>query len=100
MRVSTGLEPFPARSLFKRGLDRFMYGVALLAPLALVPQIYQLFVTRETGGLSLTTWVLLAVVNFLWTLYGLVHKDKHLIIANGLLFLCHLVLLAGLVLYA
>lgn len=77
-----------------------MYGVAFLAPLALVPQIYQLYGTRETGGLSLTTWVLLALVNLLWTLYGVVHKDKHLILANGLLFLFHLVLLAGLLLYS
>lgn len=99
-RVSSGLEPFPARSLLKRLLDRLMYGVAFAAPLALAPQIYQLYASRETGGLSFATWLLLAIVNFLWTLYGLVHKDRHLIIANGLLFICHIVLITGLILYS
>lgn len=98
-RVSRG-EPFPARSLWKRGLDRFMYAVAFLTPLALFPQIYQLYKTHETGGLSFSTWLLLALVNLLWTVYGVVHKDRHLILANSLLFVGHLVLLAGLLLYS
>ena len=99
VRVSKGLEPFPARSFFKRLLDNMMYAVALVAPLALLPQIIQIYSTKSGAGVSIVTWVLLMCVNVLWFIYGAVHKDKHLLIANGLLFLFDMTIVVGLVLY-
>ena len=98
-RVSRGLEQFPARSAFKRALDHVMYGVALLAPVALLPQIFQIYGTKSSGGVSLLTWSLLACVNLSWMAYGIIHKDKQIILANVLLILCDIAIISGLLIY-
>jgi len=99
MCVTEGLEPFPARTPLMRAFDYLMYGVGFAAPLALLPQIFQIFSTKSSEGVSLTTWSLLLVSSSLWTTYAIVHKDKHLIFANSLMFVFHVVVVIGLVLY-
>ena len=99
VRISSGLEPFPARSTLKRWLDYIMYGVGIVAPLSLIPQIYQIYSTKSGAGVSLVTWSLLMCVNVMWGIYALVHKDKHLLFANSLLFCFDFIIVFGLLLY-
>ncbi len=99
MSVSSGLEPFPARTALKRALDYLMYGVALFAPLVLLPQIIQLYSSKSSAGLSLVTWLLLTLVNVMWATYAVVHKDKHILFANILMALFNITIVAGILLY-
>lgn len=99
MRESRGLEPFPAETPFKRYLDYFMYAVGVLAPLALVPQITQIYSAKSSAGVSLLTWLLLMVVNVLWITYAVVHNDRHIIVANGLTLIFNAVIVVGIFLY-
>lgn len=97
--ATEGLEPFPARTPFLRAFDYLMYGVGFLAPLALVPQIFQIYSTQSSAGVSLTTWLLLTLANSLWMTYAAIHKDQHLLFANGLMFVAHGIMIVGLILY-
>ena len=92
-------EPFPASTRLKRTFDYLMYGVGILAPLALLPQIIEIYSTKSSQGVSFSTWFLLMCINILWALYGAVHKDKHILLANALFLCFHLVIVAGLLLY-
>jgi uncharacterized protein with PQ loop repeat len=98
-RSAQGLEPFPATGFWKRALDYLMYAVGILAPLALVPQIIQIYTTKSSAGISLFTWLLLALVNALWAFYGAVHKDAQLIFANAFITLFDLVIVVGILMY-
>ncbi|MBT9169133.1 MAG: Sugar transporter SemiSWEET [Syntrophomonadaceae bacterium] len=97
--ATQGLEPFPAKGAFKRFIDYLMYGVGVLAPLALLPQILQIYTTKSSAGLSLSTWLLLAVFNVLWALYGAMHKDKHIFFASILMMCFNSVIVVGILLY-
>ncbi|MDP2651625.1 MAG: SemiSWEET family transporter [bacterium] len=97
--MTKGLEPFPSKNAWKRYLDYMMYGVGFIAPLALVPQILQLYTSKSSVGLSLSTWVLFVGVNSLWALYGAVHKDKQLFLANILVMLFNLTVVIGILMY-
>lgn len=97
--VTEGFEPFPARTLPMRILDYVMYGVAFVAPLALLPQILQIYGTKSSAGVSLLTWSLLTLSNILWTVYAIVHKDKHLFFATAFVIIFHLTIIAGLLIY-
>jgi uncharacterized protein with PQ loop repeat len=97
--VAQGLEPFPARGSWKRFLDHLMYGVGIFAPLALMPQIISIYVDHEKQGVSLETWILLAVFNILWTVYGVVHKDKPIIITHTLFTILDGSIVAGVLLF-
>ncbi len=99
MRVSGGMEPFPARSALKRWLDYIMYGVGVLAPLALLPQIIQIYSTKSGAGVSLMTWSLLMCVNVMWGIYAAVHRDRHILFANSLLFCFDAIIVIGLLMY-
>ena len=77
-----------------------MYGVGIAAPLALVPQILELYTTKSAAGLALPSWLLFIVVNLLWTIYGVVHKDKHIIYANVFMALFNSIVVAGVLMYS
>jgi len=98
-RATRGLEPFPAHSTFKRVLDRLMYGVGFLASLALLPQIFQIYSSKSSEGVSPLTWLLLTCVNVLWALYGAVHKDTQILFANALIIFFDLIIVVGIFLY-
>jgi uncharacterized protein with PQ loop repeat len=76
-----------------------MYGVGIFAPLALVPQITQLYMTKSSAGLALPTWLLFTVFNILWATYGVVHKDKHIFFANIFMALFNSVVVVGVLMY-
>lgn len=76
-----------------------MYAVGIGAPLALVPQILQIYTTKSGAGLSLSTWLLLAVFNILWATYGALHKDTHIFFANVFMALFNSIIIAGILLY-
>ncbi len=98
-RVTQGLEPFPSRSFKLRTVDRLMYGVGFLAPLTLLPQIFQIYSTKSSEGVSLLTWVLLTCTGILWTIYGAMHKDTHILFASGFMIIFHLTIVVGLMIY-
>ena len=98
-RFTKGLEPFPATDAWKRFLDYLMYGVGVIAPLALVPQIIQIYTTRSSAGVSLLTWILVAFFNALWVLYGAVHKDTQIFIANLFIVIFDLIVVMGILMY-
>ena len=99
VRMTQGLERFPSSNAWKRFLDYLMYGVGIFGPLALLPQILQLYRTQSAEGLSLLTWSLLTAINVLWGMYGLAHKDKPLFIAHAIFILFDLAIVAGILLY-
>lgn len=97
--ATKGLEPFPSRNKWRRIFDYLMYAVGVGAPLALVPQILQIYTTKSGAGLSLSTWLLFIVFNILWATYGAAHKDKHIFFANISMALFNSVIVAGVLLY-
>jgi uncharacterized protein with PQ loop repeat len=87
-RLYKNLEPYPHPESFKRFFDRLMIVVGTLAPLALLPQIYQVFVHHDVAGLSLLTWISLGIINLLWAVYGILHRELPIFVANfGMSFL-------------
>jgi MtN3 and saliva related transmembrane protein len=97
--VAKGIEPFPARDILKRYLDYTMYGISVLAPLALLPQIFSIYIDREKRGVSIETWILLSIFSILWTIYGVVHKDKPIIITHALFAILDISIVVGVLVY-
>ncbi len=83
-RISKRLEPYPHPAALGRLLDRIMYGVGVAMPLALVPQVVQVYSTMDVSELSIITWLALGTCNVLWTTYGIVHKAPPIIIGSAI----------------
>jgi len=98
-RVSQNIETYPHPVPWKRVFDRAMYGIGILAPVALVPQAFELYTSHDASGLSLPTWVVLGIINFLWSIYGTLHKEPPIAIANVFMGLLNLSVAVGIILY-
>ncbi len=67
---------------------------AFLTTAAFFPQAIKTIRTRETGGLSLSMYLLLVMGVTMWLLYGLLLGSLPLIVANGIVLMPQLVILA------
>jgi MtN3 and saliva related transmembrane protein len=67
---------------------------AFLTTAAYVPQAYKTIKTKDTSGLSISTFSLLFLGTILWFAYGLFIKDIPLVLANGFV-----MILSGIIFY-
>lgn len=73
--------PHKHKSLQHRFIDKFIFVVALGQPLANVPQIIAIYSHRSAHDISISSWVIFIVFDFLWLWYGLAEKDKAVIVS-------------------
>jgi MtN3 and saliva related transmembrane protein len=50
-----------------------------------IPQVWQIWKTRDVSGISLPTYVIITFGLALWLLYGLLKNDLPLIVANSMM---------------
>ena len=72
-----------------------MWMAAIIAPLSTIPQILDIFRTRDVSGVSLLTWGMYAFIPIFWLLYGFLHKDKFIIINNILWMIVSSIVVVG-----
>ena len=53
--------------------------IAIVSPLTIVPQITQIYQTKDVDGVSLITWIFSFLTSLIWIVYGLHHQDKPII---------------------
>ena len=80
-------------------LDRIIYCAAILSPLALVPQVVTIFTTHNASSFYLPTWLLFSVINCLWIVYGIQHRERPIVLTNMLLALLNFIIVIGILLY-
>lgn len=59
---------------------------AILTTIAFIPQVIQVWKTKQTKDISLGMFSLFSVGVFLWFLYGIFLRKWPMIIANGIVF--------------
>ncbi len=60
------------------------YTAAVLTTASFIPQVYKLWKTRKTKGLSLPMYLIYGSGVFCWTLYGFMLKDIAILAANAI----------------
>ena len=98
-RLYKNLEPYPHPEKFKRYFDRLMFIVGTLAPCALLPQVFQVFVEHQVAGLAILSWCLLGGINTLWAMYGFLHRERPILIANSGMALLNFSIVIGILLF-
>lgn len=82
-----------------RMLDGIMYIVALIAPIMTIPQLVQVWASKQAQGVSLLTWGAYAIVSGLWMIHGITHKDKPFILTQFLLLVLDSLIVVGVLLH-
>lgn len=78
--------------------DKFMYFIAFLGPFMIIPQIIQVWMYKQTQGVSLVTWAAFAFISTCWVVYGYIHEEKPIILTNFLLAIANFAVVVGVLL--
>jgi len=74
--------------------------ISLIGPVAMLPQVYDVFARQSASGLSLTTWSLWTLLAIVWIYYGYVHKEKPILFANIAYFVLQGLVVFGILIYS
>jgi uncharacterized protein with PQ loop repeat len=80
-------------------LRRMTFVLAVAAPLMTFPQIYEIWISKRSGGVSLLSWGFYVFSSIIWFLYAIKIKDKPLYISSGLWICANFLVVLGLILY-
>lgn len=80
-------------------IDKAMNVVAVIHPMTALPQIFQIYATKDVTGVSLLTWILFMFIGVVFLAYGILHKIKPLIILQLLWFIVDGAVVTGILLY-
>ena len=81
-RGAKKLEPYPSPRFWKHLMDRLIYFAVAAALIMTLPQIWQIYVHKNASGVSALSWGAYIVTAGVWLVYGLMHREKPIIIAN------------------
>ncbi|MCC7523136.1 hypothetical protein IT407_05065 [Candidatus Uhrbacteria bacterium] len=65
-------------------IDRLTEGASLLSGIALYPQVFKIFTTKNVDDLAPSTFFILVVTNIIWIAYGVHRKSIPLLISGSL----------------
>jgi uncharacterized protein with PQ loop repeat len=89
----------PSRNKLKGFMDTIIYIVAVLGPLIAIPQVLKIWHAQDATGVSLITWVGYLAGGFFWLTYGVLHKEKPIVITNTLWIFVQIFIIVGIVRY-
>ncbi|MEO8581417.1 MAG: hypothetical protein ABI425_02430 [Patescibacteria group bacterium] len=73
----------------------FIYVVAFMAIVVNIPQLITVWVSKDSSGLSVTSWVGFSIISFAWFVYGVLNGEKPIILTNFCLVLVQVLIVLG-----
>lgn len=98
-RVHHKLEKYPHKKKWVRVLDRLLLIVAVLGPLMSLPQIIRIYIGKNAVGVAPLSWLLYAVFDIPWIFYGVVHKEKPIVVGYTCWLVTNMLVVVGSLIY-
>ncbi len=80
-------------------MDELVYIVAIFGPFMTLPQVLTIWVEKNVAGVALTTWIAYIAIAVFWLIYGIMHKERPIIISNIVWIIVELAIVVGVVVY-
>ena len=98
-KVDNNLEPLPSQEQVKSFVDKIIYAVGILGPVMTLPQLWIVWINHNTAGISTISWGAYAFFSAVWIIYGILHKEKPIIITYTLWCLMETLIVIGTIIY-
>lgn len=98
-RVHVHDQAYPHPHPFKRFMDHAIYVIGILAPIMGSIQAYKIWAYKTAAGIALPTFVFNVFANIFWLIYGILHKEKPIIIMYTLWLIVNIMIVAGTLIY-
>lgn len=83
----------------RQRIDGVMGVAAVAHPMIAIPQVLQIYITKQATGLSLLTWGTFGLFGFIFLAYGFVHKLRPYIIMQLIWITVNTSIVVGILLY-
>jgi uncharacterized protein with PQ loop repeat len=80
-------------------IDKSIYVIGLSSVAVNIPQLWSIWVTKNTSGVSLISWTGFFIGSVFWFIYGWLHDAKPVMLVNGLLIFIQAGIILGLLVY-
>lgn len=80
-------------------VDRLTLVAAIIEPLITLPQAAVIFQHRSATAVSLSTWVGYECLTIVWLWYAIVHREKMILLYQGLFFITQAAVVLGGLMY-
>lgn len=84
----------------KRFFDKAVLIVGIITVLLSIPQITKIFLEKTAAGVSTVTWVTFLISAVFWFAYGIIHKEKPIIITYAGWIIIDLLVVIGILIYS
>jgi len=84
----------------QRIMDRMIYFAGIAGPVMTLPQVFKIWFEKSAAGVALETWMTYLLLSVIWISYGILHKEKPLIIMYASYFIINISIIVGVVLYS
>ena len=79
--------------------DNLVLTAGLLGSIFTIPQAFLIFKEQTADGVSLISWISYTALALIWSVYGVLHKDKQIFVTNVFGFLINLTVTIGILLF-
>lgn len=79
-------------------MDKSVYIFTFFGICANIPQLNKIWIDRNIGGVSIITWIGFLFGSSFWLMYGIIHKEKPIVIANSFFVTIQFLIVLGLLL--
>lgn len=87
------------REKTKKAFDRFIAVVGLIGPIMTTPQIINVWVHHNVEGLAIASWGTYVMTSSFWLFYGILHRERAIILVNIAWILAHASVVTGILLF-
>ncbi len=93
------LETYPHKDKQKNMVDKFVYIAGILTPFATIPQVLNIWINKSATDVSIFTWMPYLIFAAIWLWYGILHKEKPIIVLNLGLVIVNIFVVLGIIMY-
>lgn len=83
------------RSAQRRFIDKAIFIVAVVQPLATLPQVITIFQTHNATSVALLTWGIYLVFDFFWLWFGIAERQIAIILSATIFLILEAAILVG-----
>ena len=93
-------QPYPHPDNFKRFMDHSIYLIGILAPLMGGTQALKIWTEKTADGIAIQFFAFNVFANIFWLTYGVLHKEKPIIMMYSLWLVVNISIVTGTVIYS
>lgn len=99
-RIHQKYEIYPHPDKFIHFIDILVIIAGFFAIAMTIPQILKIWIGKNAAGLSLISWSSYFLVSIVWLAYGIVHREKPIIIPYSVSLIFHIIIISGIIIYS